>query len=153
MTWTTTDWSFSCLKDMGSWGSGVCCDLSRLSPGFDHANLACYSEFLSVLLDIPQSATFLWRLHVLHILLLWLSWCLFIAFLPLVFPVQFIQIGPVCLGNANEKQEFVSDVGLMMIQVAVFFFLLRNVLGRLCCFLLQCLCDMWRNPCQMTRPP
>lgn len=102
--WTSADWSFSSLKDMGCQGCAVtfldCHSISwrfwPCKPGF------CYSEFLSVLLNILQSAAFLWSLHVLHRLLLWFSWCL-IAFLPSVFQTQFIQVGSVCLGNTQEK--------------------------------------------------
>lgn len=60
-------------------------------------------------------------------------------------------IGPVCIGNINEKPELLSDVGLMMVQMTIFL-TFEKCHGVVCCFLLHCFCDMWWDPRQMTRP-
>lgn len=124
--WRTWAGEARCFCGLLSGLNGVCSDLlgschvsSSLwpcKPSF------CYGGFVSVLLEILQSVTFLWRLRVLDLLLLWLSWFLIVAFLPSVFQAQHIQVGSVYIGNTSGKLEFLSEVGLMTAQVAIFSF-------------------------------
>lgn len=115
-------------------------------PGF------CYSEFLSVQLNIPSSSQQLSSGDSMSCTYLSCDFLdIFDTFLLSVFQTQFIPVGSVCW-NTNEKTELLSDVGLMMVQVTVFL-TSEKCLGVVCCFLLHCFCDMWRGLCQMTRPP
>lgn len=150
MTWTNTDWSFSCLKDMGWWSSGVCCDLSRLSPRLFHVLTMQTWLLLQWVSVCPAGRPPVSNFPLENPCLAHTSPMTFMmsltSFLPSAFQTQFIQVGSVYLGNINEKLELLSDVGLMMVQVTIFF-LLRKCLGAVCCFLLRWFCDMWRGPC------
>lgn len=125
MTWTNTDWSFSCLKDMGWWSSGVCCDLSRLSPRLFHVLTMQTWLLLQWVSVCPAGHPPVSNFPLENPCLAHTSPMTFMmsltSFLPSAFQTQFIQVGSVYLGNINEKLELLSDVGLMMVQVTIFF--------------------------------
>lgn len=148
--WRTWAGEARCFCGLLSGLNGVCsgllgsCHVSSslwpCKPSF------CYSGFVSVLLEILQSVTFLWRLRVLHLLLLWLSWVLIIAFLPSVFQAQDIQVGSVYIGNTSGKLVLVrsrADDG-----TSGNFFPFDKCLGVVHCFLLRCFWETWSGHCE-----
>lgn len=153
MTWTSTDWSFSCLEGMGCWGSGMCCDLSRLSSHLFQVLTTqtwLLLQWVSVCPagPLPVSSFPLDALaHTSPMTFLMFSYCLSAP----CISNSVYQVGSVCLGNTNEKLELLSDVGLM-VQVAIFF-PIEKCLGVVCCFLLHCFCVLWRGTRQMTKSP